>query len=75
MPKIIKDSHDIEWQRTRLYTERRLITLREEVEAPGLGPIETELLRGQILFANEILSLDKEDDHAIVPDVDYLPKS
>ena len=48
------------WLYIKEYTEHRLVELRDKNESPGLNIDETNILKGKIQYAKEIIKLADE---------------
>ena len=74
MTRIIKNAHALEWRQVKEHVAKRIAEFQIENESPSLDNVDTSLLRGQIAFAREILTLDQDEMTADVPETGYLPE-
>jgi hypothetical protein len=70
---MIKNKQSDEWRAVQAFCEKKIAEMRADNDNPGLDHDETTLLRGRIMFAQEVLALADDPEPALkVADSSYI---
>lgn len=59
---MIKNKQSDEWRQVKAFCEQKIAEMRVDNDNPGLDFDETNVLRGRIQFAKEILELEQDPE-------------